>query len=302
MKRIFITGGHGFVGYSLINTLKLQYDITVYDIIPPPEKYDAGAKYILGSITDIEHLTNSMRCHDYVIHLATCMDSSSNIDTFIKTVNIGIIGTLNVLKSMNENGIKNLMFFSSSFVYGNTHQNIEGNKEDDFKFPHTGYGISKLSSELFIQMNKKINYIILRPSIICGKYDWYGQSISIFIKKSITDKQITIKSDANEIMRDYVYIDDVCSVVSKLLETETFDNKIYNVSSHEPISTRQLVEKISTITGCGINVIPEKSDTPLKILNLDNSHISKIHTIRKLDTYLGDYINWARDNHESYWK
>lgn len=301
MKRIFITGGHGFVGYSIISTLKSQYDITVYDINPPLKKYDAGAKYILGSITDEQHLTNSMRGNDYVIHLATCMDSSSNIDTFIKTVNVGIIGTINVLKAMNKNDIKNLLFFSSSFVYGNTYENINGNKEDDFKLPHTGYGVSKLSSELFIQMNKKINYIILRPSIICGKYDWYGQSISIFIKKSITEKQITIKSDANQIMRDYVYIDDVCSVVSKLLETEGFDNNIYNVSSHEPISTSQLVERISTITGCAINVTSEKSYSPLKILNLNNTKISRLHTISKLDSYLEDYINWARDNHESYW-
>jgi len=294
MTRVFITGGLGFVGQSILSQTNFD-KVTIYDLVIDSFRRNCpeftNVNFVKGDILNVETLTSAMAGHDVVIHLAAFMSSKPDIDHYITGVNVNVNGTLNVIEAMKRNSIKKLIFFSSSFVYGNTCE--EGIAEYGSKNPHTGYGITKLVCEGLIG---DVDYIILRPSILCGKYDWYGQSISIFIKQALTTGEI--KYTGSDISRDYVYSLDIGKFVNLIINENKFDKNIYNLSSHEKVTTLELVNKIAKI--CNAKVIDEgPSNTLLKTLHLDNSKSN--FPFKKLDDYLEDYIQWARDHYQTYW-
>jgi nucleoside-diphosphate-sugar epimerase len=303
MKSVFITGGLGFIGQSILGSSFEK--VTVYDISLDSfrkncEEYK-NVHFVQGDILDSKKLEESMKGHDIVIHLAAYMSSSPSLEHYIKGANININGTLNLIHSMNKNNITKLIFFSSSFVYGNTPENENGNKENDSKNPHTGYGITKLTCENILRLSENIDYVIMRPSIVCGKYDWYGQSISVFIKQAIVNGEIKVYKGAENISRDYVYSQDVGKFINITIEKNLFRKKIYNLSSHEKITTLDLVYRISRMTGAKVVIEEKGNDSILKTLHLDNSEASKLYSFKKLDEYLEKYIEWATENHTVYW-
>ena len=293
--KVFITGGVGFIGQSL--SAVLDADVTVYDVNIDNfrRKYFKNSTFIEGDVLDLDHLTKAMEGHDIVIHLAAYMSSAISINNYIRGADVNINGTLNVIEAMKRNGIKNIVFVSSSFVYGN----IDGGREEHSKSPHTGYGVTKIACERFLH---GVDYVIVRPSIVCGKYDWYGQSISVFIKQAITSGEIKIFKGAENIKRDYVHVEDVAGFVKFLIDKNMFNREVYNASSNQAVTTLELANKISNITGSKVIMIDRESHTDLHTLVLDNSRAEKYYKFKKLDEYLTSYIEWARSNHLEYWK
>jgi UDP-glucose 4-epimerase len=290
MKKIFITGGNGFIGKNIINTLGSDYTITNYDKTISSQ----------NDILDLEYLTESMRGHDIVIHMAAYMNTTPDVENYIQGVNVHITGTLNVLKSMKKNNINKIIFFSSSFVYGNTLQ--EGSKETDSKNPHTGYGVCKLACEMLLQ-NSGINYTIVRPSIVYGKYEWFGQSISIFVKQAFQNKKITIYNGSENVSRDYVWCEDISNFIKIILDQDLFHNEIYNLSSHEKITTYELVEKIGKKLNADVSIdLNKNSVTLLNTLCLDNTKAAMLYKFKKLDDCISEYIDWIINNHSQHWK
>jgi UDP-glucose 4-epimerase len=294
--RVFITGGLGFMGQSISEVLK-NHDVTLYDTVIDNfrRKYFENVNFIQGDILNTEHLTSSMAEHDIVIHLAAYMNSSMDINHYIRGANVNINGTLNVIDAMKRNGINKLVFFSSSFVYGN----IDGRNEEHSKNPHTGYGVTKIACERFLH---GVDYVIVRPSIVCGKYDWYGQSISIFIKQAITTGEIKLFKGSENTVRDYVNSEDVAGFIRVIIDKKLFNNEVYNLSSGEGIKSIELANKIASVTNCSVSIVDKQSFTNLHILSLDNSKANQYYTFKKLDEYLPKYIEWAKNNHQEYWK
>jgi nucleoside-diphosphate-sugar epimerase len=300
MTRVFITGGLGFIGQSILSQTTFE-KVTIYDLSLDSFRKDEpefkGVEFVKGDILDVDTLTRAMEGHDVVIHLAAYMNSKPTIDAYIAGANVNINGTLNVVEAMKRNKIKKLIFFSSSFVYGNSSDNDKGNSENSCKNPHTGYGITKIACEGLI---REVDYVVMRPSIVCGKYDWFGQSISVFIKQALANGEIVISSGSEDTSRDYVYSLDVGAFVNHIITKDAFDGSVYNLSSHEKVTTLELVNKIAKICGSTVKIVEGgNSKTLLKTLNLDNSK-SK-YPFKKIDEYLEEYIDWARHNHQTYW-
>ena len=113
-KRIFLTGGSGFIGTHLVELLKDTYDITVFDIRPP----SSNVNFVEGDIGDIQKITDAMSDHDIVIHLAASVGVKATEEEPIKTLNTNLLGTKNLLDACSQNNIKKIIFSSSSEVYG----------------------------------------------------------------------------------------------------------------------------------------------------------------------------------------
>jgi UDP-glucose 4-epimerase len=128
MSKMFVTGGAGFIGSYLVDTLMASgHDVIVYDNLSTGSldniRQHSGKKnirFIQGDLLDLDGLAGSMADCDTVFHLAAHADVRSGAsDTRIDLDN-GIIGTYNVLEAVRRNGIGRLVYASSAAVYGET--------------------------------------------------------------------------------------------------------------------------------------------------------------------------------------
>ncbi len=178
--KIFITGGCGYVGYSLVKNLS-QCDfvdsITIYDNLSrpsinfffgQPNEGLANIRFIKGDLLDGYKIGRSLRGHDVVIHLAAKVStpfSESNIHEFDQVNNWGTA----VLSSEVERtpSVAHLIYLSSVSVYGNSN-GIELNV-DSAVAPQSAYGQSKLKGEKHImRLANRLNVSVLRSANVFG--------------------------------------------------------------------------------------------------------------------------------------
>jgi len=156
MIKAFITGGAGFIGSHLVDALIDKYDITVYDNLSSgnkeflrPHLDKSKIKFICGDLLDRKKLQQSIAGHDIVYHLAANSNVKPDIPSTELDLTQGTIATYSVIESMRLTGIRDIVFSSSSVVYG---------KPEVFPTPENYgpllpislYGASKLACESLI--------------------------------------------------------------------------------------------------------------------------------------------------------
>ena len=133
-RKIFITGGAGFIGSTLIGLLIDENEITVYDdfrrdaLQRKPYVNHSNLNIIKGNILDFELLKNSIKGTQIVVHCAAI----AGIDTVIlkpsETMRINMIGTANVLEAAKQlNDLERFIDFSTSEVFGQSAFRAEEN-------------------------------------------------------------------------------------------------------------------------------------------------------------------------------
>lgn len=301
---IFLLGGAGFIGTNLALFLHLaghniividknEVDISRFDNIIPKKNF------VKAEFHDTEILKKLFKQiqPDVVIHLISSLIPDTTLQNTIDDINENIVNTLKLLHLMQECNAKKIVFFSSGgVVYGNNQRII--NREDDVTYPINTYGWTKLCIEHLIRLHSfksGTEYIILRPSNVYGKYqNIFGRQglIAISIGKIVEEKGIDVWGDGSNI-RDYVYIDDVCQIVAKLIESDGW-NEIYNIGTGKGLSINAILEKVMLTTGKSVPVryLPERIvDVPANILN-NSKVLSKINGFNFTEVELGISIMW----------
>lgn len=219
-KRIFITGGAGFIGSTLISHLIDNNEITVYDDFRRDALHGksyvnhSNLKIIKGNVLNGELLNKSMKGAQIVVHCAAI----AGIDTVIikptETMRVNMIGTANVLEAAKElNGLERLIDFSTSEVFGQS-----AFRAEESQTTHIGavgearwtYAVSKLAGEhLAKAYNKEFGMptVTLRPFNIYGPGQVGEGAMRVFIQRALKNKEIQIHGDGNQI-RAWCYIDD----------------------------------------------------------------------------------------------
>jgi nucleoside-diphosphate-sugar epimerase len=178
-KRVFVTGGSGFLGINLIRyLLKKGYDITSYDIAEF-DYVDAkdAVRAVKGDIRNKKPLAAAMKDADVVVHCAAALPLYPAEDIY----SIDIDGTRNVLEAAKKHGIKRVIHISSTAVYGIKTKNPTS--EDDELVGIGPYGIAKIESEKVAEQFREQGMIVpvLRPKSFIGPerlgvfallYDW----------------------------------------------------------------------------------------------------------------------------------
>ena len=187
MKSIFITGGTGFIGKSVVEKLKNKYNLTV---LTRQEIKSDKINYVQGDILDKELLKNLIENSDIILHIAGLVTGKSKD---IKQVNLQ--GTKNIA-SLAKN--KKVIFISSE----NTLHNKQG-----------VYGNTKKQAELIISQLK--NHLILRPSAVFGKGEIknLGKIVDICKNKSY----IFIPGSGKNIFQP-IYVEDLAQFIFNSIE------------------------------------------------------------------------------------
>ena len=126
-KNVVITGGAGFIGSNLVKTLSKENKVIVIDDLSTGNleniKYlidNQNITFVEGSVTDLNLLKKIFKNVDYVFHEAAIPSVPRSVKEPIKSNYANVNGTLNVLVAARDNGVKKIVYASSSSIYGDT--------------------------------------------------------------------------------------------------------------------------------------------------------------------------------------
>ncbi|MBU4246691.1 MAG: NAD-dependent epimerase/dehydratase family protein [Nanoarchaeota archaeon] len=245
MKRVLVTGGAGFIGHHLVNALK-EYDVTIIDNLSTGKRefIPENVRFIKGNLTDRKFVLSNIKDFDIIFHLAANADvKRGSIDTTVD-VEQNILATHNVLEAMRINGVKNIVFTSTSTIYGSalmpTLENYGPLK------PESMYGASKLACEALISAychNFGMRAWIFRFANVIGPDGTHG-IIFDFINKLRKDSfELEVLGDGKQ-AKSYVYIDDVVSAILLSVEKSNDTVNIYNIGSDNTIPVSEIASMV----------------------------------------------------------
>ena len=153
--RFFVVGGAGFIGSHLVDLLVERGSVTVYDNLSVGKvefiegHLESGkAKLVQADALDLPALTEAMKGHDVVFHLAANPEARWGLERTRLDLEQGTIATYNSLESARLNGVKKFVFSSSGTVYGNTPNPCA--EQDLGLLPISLYGASKFAGEALL--------------------------------------------------------------------------------------------------------------------------------------------------------
>lgn len=267
-SEIFITGGTGFIGCWLLESLlyaneKLDLNLRVTILTRNFKSFQKKAPHLANynkfKFWEDEILNNNFpkQKFSHIIHAATDASASLNENNPIKMFDTIVEGTKNILNYAQSNNVNKILFLSSGAVYGRQPWKMKNIKEDwsgdvDFIDPRLTYAEGKRAAEMLCAIFAKqynLNISIVRIFALLGPY----LSLDIhfaagnFIRDAIQGKEIIVHGNGLP-CRSYMYASDlIVWLLHLLLHGENCEP--YNVGSDETISIKDIAKKTSKILG-----------------------------------------------------
>ena len=283
MKKVLIIGANGFVGGYLIKEfLDNRYEVIGADKAEE-FRYDYPIKYECIDILDKSSIDNALKKNlpEYIINLAAISSVGLSWKIPQNTINVNVIGTINILES-----IKEFTPNTKILLIGSSEEYIQKNeplKEEDLLDANNPYGISKIAQENIAKMYKErfgLNIICTRSFNHTGIGQADDFAIPSFckqvaeIEKSGTSGKIFVGNLS--VYRDISDVEDIVKVYRKLLEEGT--EFIYNVGSGKSYKIEELLNYIISLSSQDIEIVTDNNklrnvDTPY--ICCDNSKVSK---------------------------
>lgn len=257
MSKILVTGGAGFIGSNLCESLLADgHEVTCLDnfstgfranIEPFILQYPNQFRLIEGDIRDINTCRAAVAGQEYVLHEAALGSVPRSIKDPATTNAVNIGGFLNMIIAARDEGIKRFVFAASSSTYGDS--TALPKVEERIGKPLSPYAITKYVDELYADVFARtygFNYIGLRYFNVFGRRQdpngAYAAVIPLFVKKFINHEAPNINGDG-EYSRDFTYIENVIQMNKLALFTDNPDalNHIYNTAFGERTTLNQLV-------------------------------------------------------------
>jgi len=257
--KILVTGGAGFVGSNLVDSLiEKNHEVVVVDNLSTGKKENLNgkAKFYEVGIRDpkISEIFEEER-PEAVFHLAAQISVRESVKDPKKDAKINVLGSLNVIQSFIEHfesDISRAKFIFTSTggaIYGDTEE--IPTPEDYLAFPVSPYGIHKLTVEKLLNYYNKekgLPFTTLRLGNVYGpRQDPLGEAgvVAIFTNQFLEGKQPVIYGDGEQ-TRDFVYVEDV--VKAHLLALKECKNEIFNVGTSYETSINEIFHALKKIT------------------------------------------------------
>ena len=263
-KKILITGGAGFIGSNLVNSLYKDNDIVVLDNLHTGKKdnlksaIDGGAKFVKGDTKDIAKIKGEF---DYVFHLGIYSASPMYRDN-PNLIGEVIQGMTNVLEYCKKSG-STLVFASTSSIYNgieppHTESVIPGVTDFYTEARIACERLGKLYSKLY-----DINVAAMRFFSVYGYNDIgkgkYANLVTQFMLSMLKEEKPVIYGDGEQ-RRDFIFVSDVVDALLRVSATKGFG--VYNAGTGKNYSLNEAVEKLQRITGRKIK--PKYIKMPVK--------------------------------------
>ena len=320
MKKILITGVAGFIGYHLAEKL-LNSNYHVIGIDNLNDYYDSKLKKArlenLNGLSNFEfYKVNFIKNNelkpifdnyqlDQVIHLgaqAGVRYSISNPQFYIDT---NITGFLNILEHCKNYKIKNIIYASSSSIYG-INDRMPFSENDKTEKQISMYGVSKKTNELMAHTYSNLyglKIIGLRFFTVYGPWGRPDMALYIFTKSIIENKRIDLFNEGDH-TRSFTYIDDITEPILRLIkinyDNNVANNEILNIGGSKPVKLLRFIDIIEEYLGkkAKINLKPiqqgdvKETNANIEKLERITGYVPKINIEEGIKRFIDWYINY----------
>ena len=250
-KKIFLTGGAGFIGATLIGSLIERNKICVFDNLArntlsgTPYAHHPNLTLVTGDVTDRSALREAMLSFepDVVVHLAAI----AGIDTVIKsptaTMRVNLLGTINALDAASElPRLDRFVDFSTSEVFGSNAFRVEEHALASIGAVGEArwiYAVSKLAAEHMAHAYHREHHmatVTLRPFNVYGPGQVGEGAIHVFVKRALKDQPLDIHGDGAQI-RAWCYVDDMVRGVLLAMEHPNAVGHSFNIGNARAVVT-----------------------------------------------------------------
>jgi UDP-glucuronate 4-epimerase len=315
--KVLVTGTAGFIGFHLAKHLLLRGDEVVgFDNVN--DYYDVSLKEARMRILE--------RLDGYTFHKAD-LCNREKLDSIVKEekpdkfcnlaaqagvryslehpetyVDSNLVGFLNVLETCRHNGVNDLVYASSSSVYGGNTK-IPFSVSDSVDSPISLYAATKKSNELMAHVYSHLfgmNTTGLRFFTVYGPYGRPDMALFKFTKRIIQGKPIDVYN-FGKMERDFTYIDDIVSGITSCLE-RPFGYEVFNLGNNKPANLEYFISLIEKEIGkkAEKNYLPmQPGDVPKTFADIDHSY-EKLgyEPMTSLEDGIHKFVEWYRDFYE----
>lgn len=240
MKKL-VTGASGFIGSNLVESLLANnYKTICIDKEINKDriknfKNNPDCLMINNDIKNIEQYTHNIRDVDTIYHLAAASDIKRSHQEHSWDLKENVIGTHTILEAMRKFDIKNIIFTSTSVVYGEDAPKPTPEEGIDFN-PISQYAASKISAEMFIKTYANtygLKAWIFRFANVVGRHEHRGVIYDFMKKLKKNQKELEILGDGKQI-KSYFHVSDCITALLAIPELDLNNNiKTYNIATYD---------------------------------------------------------------------
>lgn len=289
-KRVLLTGGAGFIGTKLCALLSNNNEILIYDNLSRNSiQYTnllkkANIRFIQGDILESEKMKEVISNFkpQVIVHMAAIAGIDTVIKNPIKTMEVNIIGTYNVLKAaeVGLESIERFVDFSTSEVFGSYAYKVDELSTTNLApvgEARWTYSVSKLAGEHLaysFYKEHKLPIVSIRPFNVYGPGQVGEGAVHVFVKRALNNEEIQIHGDGDQI-RSWCYIDDFIEGVMLCIQEQEALGKTFNIGNPRgTITINSLAELIVSLSDSKSNIVhvpKEYVDVDLRIPSIDSA-------------------------------
>jgi UDP-glucose 4-epimerase len=256
-KLVLVTGGAGFIGSHIVDRLVSDgWKVRILDNFSSGRmkniehhKDNQDVEILKGDLKNLEEVEKAIRDVDVVFHYAANPEVQVSTTNPEIHFNENVVATFNLLEAMRKNDIKELVFASSSSVYGEP-ENIPVSEEAPIN-PVSVYGASKAACENLIHAYSRLYDIratVLRYANVVGPRLRHGVIWDLINKLNRNPRELEVLGDGNQV-RSYVYIDDAIEATILAFKNRKNNFEIYNIGNEDWITVNAIVKALTETLG-----------------------------------------------------
>jgi UDP-glucuronate 4-epimerase len=289
MKHALVTGGAGFIGSHLVDSLLAGgWRVTVFDNFDPfydlaikerniaPHLQHANYTLVRGDLRDRASVAAlASGSYDVIVHLAARAGVRPSIEDPVGYQEVNVAGTQLVLELARTLGVSQFVFASSSSVYG-VNPRVPWREDDYVLQPISPYASTKVSGELLGHVYSHLygmRFVALRFFTVYGPRQRPDLAIHKFARLMLAGKPIPVFGDGST-SRDYTYVADVVSGVKAAMDYSGSPYEVINLGNTNTVSLREMIAGLERALGVTARIErhPEQpGDVPQTWANVDKA-------------------------------
>jgi UDP-glucose 4-epimerase len=232
---VTVIGGSGFIGSHVADRLSdAGHEVRIYDRVASPWARP-DQEMIVGDLLDSEKLQKAVTGAQAVYNFAALADLNQALDQPLKTVEVNILGNVQVLEACRQNGVKRFIYASTVYVYS---------REGGF------YRCSKQSAEHYVEEYQRafgLDYTILRYGSIYGPRADAGNGLLRIVRQALESGVVRYQGSPDA-LREYIHVEDAARTSVAALGDE-FRNQSVVLTGQEPMRVLDLLKMLAEILG-----------------------------------------------------